>query len=493
MIKHLHDVAGLEALERIARNHDVDLVARGGLARRLYALAVRQPTAKPDLFDLLPFTADIDLTHTGGPELTVTILRAIRREVPLAECFRWDVRPAEAAAESRLVRAYGPIVPLHAVTIGVRTGFEDSMNARNDLLNKRHRYVRNPAYRDSPRFQAGQDLEVFGAMRYLRTIFEDDAVDLTDMRALDEVRATFTEAASQDTLGRLQESADLRGRMHDLLKSIAVAARTQDARGLLEILGVRAFVAFVDGEREVVVPPVEPPGVALAESADAPDSIVGRGARFRSDLDPSAISAITASDRLRGDLCRLPARIPFYWPTVPLPGRATNSPLHLVRDEAFAAPGIRTLRVSPWIALTPGKSASSRAEDGEINEMIHFALIADGDPGNEPSPPDEDVGVTMLFRRGIAPDAILVASPLATCVSRPYERVEGSPTTVRSFRLACGTLIERLLDSDEGGTLHVAFIVSARDVGEQDSDNAWSESATPVVRDDFTTAPAGVA
>lgn len=481
MIRHLHDVAGLEALEKIARDHDVDIVARGGLARRLHAVVVRTPTVSPDLFDLLPFTADIELTHTGGPELDGRIMDAIHREVPLAECFRWGLRSAAAEADALAARAYGPVVPVHAVTVGVREGFADPMQARGDLERRRHRYVRNPAYAGSPRYEAGLDLEVFGALRYLRTIFDDDAVDPTDVKALDEVRATILDAMSLDTLGRLQESVHLRMRLHALLKAVSVAARSPAARALVETVGVRSFVGYVDGDADPRPRVAEPPGAALAEAPGTPPPVGAVRMPFRDDLDLQPISAIVASAHLRGDLFRLPARIPFYWPVAPSPSAAPTSPHRIVRDDAFVAPGVQVLRVSSWLPVAPGVAAASRSADGVINEMIHFATITDGDPGNAPDAPnDEDLGVTMLFRRGLAPATIEIASPLATCVSRPYERDDGSTTTVRSYRLACGSLVERLAESDEGGTLYIAFVMAARVVAESESQPAWRTATAPV-------------
>jgi hypothetical protein len=96
------------------------------------------------------------------------------------------------------------------------------------------------------------------------------------------------------------------------------------------------------------------------------------------------------------------------------------------------------------------------------------------------APKDEDLGVTMLFRRGILPDGIQIAAPLATCVSRPYVHDDGRTTTVRSFRLACGSVVERQAQADERGTLYVAFMVAARRVGENESDPAWLSNTTSV-------------
>ena len=207
--------------------------------------------------------------------------------MPFAECFRWDIRSTSEASEARAARAYGPIVPAHAVTLGVRSSFVDPMNARADIEVGRYRFIRNPAYADSPPFAAGRDLEVFGAIRFLRLLCEDDAAGLPDAELLDAVRSAIVDAMSVDTLGRLQESAFLRMRLHASLKSLAVELRTPAARALAEVTRLRAFVAFVDGESSP-----EPQPIAWAPSSETP-SPPSRGVRpapFRLDLGSTPTS-----------------------------------------------------------------------------------------------------------------------------------------------------------------------------------------------------------
>jgi hypothetical protein len=482
MIRHLHDVVGLEPLERIAREHDVDIIARGGLARRLFTLAVREPdVTAPDLFDLLPFTADIDLTHTGAAELTSRIMRAIRQAVPMAECFRWELRSAAEAEEARAARAYGPRVPIHAVTLGVLGGFDDPERARDDVDAGRHRYFRNPEYRNSARYRDGRDLEVFGALRYLRTVLEDDTIsdDVVDV-----VRPTIQDAMSLDTLGRLQEWVSLRTRLHGLLKSVTVEARTPYHRATVEAAGLRQFVDYIEG-----VEPGREPSESNADAAPESSPATPGGvhhAPFHADLDLLPRRALTSSANIRGDLYRIPPQIGFLSPT-PTGAFAQNfTPVHLMRSRAMQTPGLQPLRVSSWVPVLPGESRDDRMDDGVTNEMIHFALVAEGD-ANDPaaSMADEDIGVTMLFYRGLVPGTIEVAAPLATCVSRPYMFDDGTVSILRCFRAACGSLLDRMTQSEEGGTLYVAFVISARSIQEQDPGTEALTPVTLVGREDY--------
>lgn len=482
MIRHLHDVAGLEALEQIAREHDVDIIARGGLARRLFVLSVREPdVTAPDLFDLVPFTADIDLMHTGAPELTSRIMRAIRRAVPMAECFRWDLRAAGEAGDAGETRAYGPLVPIHAVTLGVRAGFDDPARARDDVDAGRHRYLRNPSYRNAPRYLDGRDLEVFGALRYLRTVLEDDTI--TDEVA-DVVRPTFQDAINLDTVGRLQESVYLRTRLHRLLKAVTVEARTAYQRAAVGASGLRGFIDYIEG--------VEPSGAAGGTGAGtAPEKLPAtpggvHHAPFHADLELLPRRALTSSANIRGDLYRIPPQIGFMSTTLTGAFSQHLTPVHLLRSRAMQTPGVQPLRVSSWVPVVAGDSREAPMDDGVANEMVHFALVAAGD-ATDPvaSLADEDIGVTMLFYRATITGTIEVAAPLATCVSRPYQFDDGTVSILRCFRAACGSLLDRMTRSEEGGTLYVAFVISARSVQEQDPETESLAPITLVGREDY--------
>src|SRR5881397_1392011 len=128
MIHYLHDVDGLEALEHIARKFGVVITARGELVRRLYTHALlRADAPTPDLFDLTPFTTGVDLTHSGGPRKTIPILRAILREVPLAECFRWELR--SSPPDEAFSRASSAPFPVHDVRLSSTWGFDDPSDA----------------------------------------------------------------------------------------------------------------------------------------------------------------------------------------------------------------------------------------------------------------------------------------------------------------------------------------------------------------------------
>ena len=62
----LWDIEALRPLERVGRRHSVSFILRGGAAfRAALAMAPATPARSVDLFDLTPFTADVDLLHSG--------------------------------------------------------------------------------------------------------------------------------------------------------------------------------------------------------------------------------------------------------------------------------------------------------------------------------------------------------------------------------------------------------------------------------------------
>jgi hypothetical protein len=484
MIRYLHDVAGLEPLQQIARNFEVVLAARGGVARRAYAHQLLRPDAPdPDLFDLTPFTSDIDLTHSGDASKTAEIMRAVYAGVPFAECFRWELKAVPEDDLAQRASAYNTIVPLHHVSLSTLTGFEDPLGARGDIVAQNYRYVRNPAYQQSPLYREYRDLEVFGAIRYLRAVLEIDVDELVDQPSGTAVAETFRDAASWDTRMRLQESAYLRTKLHSLLKALGAVTRSPSARSLLEPYGLIAFLTFADADL------AGDEQSTLRYDLNDP-RLISQGrvrgvprAPYLADIELGDVFAITESEHLGGDLYRLPSRVPFSLASAA--GTANpDSILAGITNAERLAEGIEPLRLSSWIRVVPGRARSSERMDGVDNEMIHFAII-DRDLETSGSPVrDEDLGVLIIVRSAAHSDSVFVAAPLASCTSQPLITNPPSNARVLSFRLACGDLFEQLAGGDRD-SIHVAFMIAARRVEEQTGDAVFEKTAKLVDEKEF--------
>src|SRR5262245_35621253 len=110
----------IDQLTYLNKISDVKFTLHGGVAFR-YALLQTSLEAAPtqlraestatpsdqsiDLFDLAPFTTDIDLSHSGPP--APGILEQILRHVPNADCFRWDIRSEWEQERIRSFLSYG--------------------------------------------------------------------------------------------------------------------------------------------------------------------------------------------------------------------------------------------------------------------------------------------------------------------------------------------------------------------------------------------------
>jgi hypothetical protein len=144
--------------------------------------------------------------------------------------------------------------------------------------------------------------------------------------------------------------------------------------------------------------------------------------------------------------------------------------------------------VSGWIRLMPGRSGASTNGEDEPNEMIHLAYVEDamGDAARTP-PADEDVSALLLLRGGAERNDVVVAAPLVTCVSRPYETPNGFTSRLVSLRLACGSAIDRMAARDEAAT-ELAFMVAVRRVEEPPPED---EASVPVTVVDHETMGSG--
>src|SRR5580698_9084396 len=97
----LAELPGCAVLRDICRDFKVEITAFGSVVRRLCQQLLNKPQELPDLFDLTPLLSDIDLKHSGQPEQTPAIRKAILGGVQSSECFRWDIHSETDLLEFR--------------------------------------------------------------------------------------------------------------------------------------------------------------------------------------------------------------------------------------------------------------------------------------------------------------------------------------------------------------------------------------------------------
>jgi hypothetical protein len=488
MIRYLQDVPGLEPLESIAKKFGVVITARGGFARRLYTHEVLGPALRiPDLFELTPFSSGIGLTHSGATEQNDAILGAIHGAVPMAECFRWELRSAEQ--ENHFDRAKGneALIPVSTVRLSTAAGFDDPWGARRDIGVGKYRFVRNPGYTESPLYRLGQDLEVFSAIRYLRALFErgDDRV-LVDQPGFDAVKSVFEESQTWQTLGKLQESAFLRTRLHYALKGLGALTWSKTARDIVARFRLRAFAEFIDGPQPQTTRGYQKTFPTLVEVRADPEqgSQVPRG-KFRDDLDLDNYFAITASEHVAGDLFRLPPVVTFS-PTI-----GKDPVLDVLRREpgkpSHLAEGIDVLLTSAWVQILPGRGRDAACSTAPRNEFFHLAIIDRPGPDSPRPVPDEDVSMLVMLA-GETLGAPGIAAPLVVCSSRPYQGGVTPNDRIQLIRVACGNLFDQLPTGDQEPPVHLAIAMVSRRVKESPPEAQPSVRYLPLVAGDASKA-----
>jgi hypothetical protein len=155
-------MAPFRGLGVVARELKIPLTLIGGTASRAAIRLIQKPRVPLDLFDLAPFSSDIDLEYDADPKRGPEVRAAISEHVPFASWFRWSLIDRERAARAAAQREVSTIVPLRRIRWSTDQPPDISEEALMDLHTGRVRFWRNP------RFHSGagpkRDAEIFGLM-----------------------------------------------------------------------------------------------------------------------------------------------------------------------------------------------------------------------------------------------------------------------------------------------------------------------------------------
>lgn len=214
--RRLRDIAPLRALGQIARELGVPLTLIGGTASRAAMRLSRRPRARLDLFDLVPFSSDIDLEYDADPTRGPDVRRAIEQRIPFASWFRWSLIDRDRAAKAAAQRAVSTYVPLRRIRFSTNRPADIGDEAMDDLEAGTVSFHRNPNFSVTPREGLMRDAEIFGLMMALNVEADFWAVDpsapgLDANAALDWLRRD-----GGAELRRVAEDPRLRGRFWTL-------------------------------------------------------------------------------------------------------------------------------------------------------------------------------------------------------------------------------------------------------------------------------------
>ena len=172
----LQDLEPFAPLGEIAKEFDVDITLFGGTASRAAMSMAYGAGAPLDLFDLAPFTSDIDLEHSGDASITNELLTAIEESVPFASWFRWSINDRERARKSAASRAVSTRVPLRDLRISTTALSQIPSEAIRDLRRRTVSFQRNTRFRSSHLAAETLDVEVFGLMMVLNVYADMDEI-----------------------------------------------------------------------------------------------------------------------------------------------------------------------------------------------------------------------------------------------------------------------------------------------------------------------------
>jgi hypothetical protein len=252
----LLDIYPLASLDDVCREHGVVLQAFGGVVTRAALTwsrtrGMRENNNVLNLFDLTPFAADVDLTHSAGPAQTGAILQSILLRVPAAEAFRWQVRSEQERDEERNAMRCNNTIPARLMTLSTvrNSAFLDPERGLDDIKALNFRYTRNKSYKSSPLYVTGRDQEFFSAILFAQTLLEADLsreqiLEQDGFKTAKEVMLAATE--STEAASALSSSAYLRARLRYLLNNIAAASNSIGQwSGILD-MGFRALIHYFE-------------------------------------------------------------------------------------------------------------------------------------------------------------------------------------------------------------------------------------------------------
>jgi len=166
----LQELAPFQALGGIAKEFNVNFTLFGGTASRVAMHMAYLPGQELDLFDLTPFSSDIDLWHSGSKDKTPDIKQAIRQQIPFASWCRWSIIDGEAGQRAAQNRALSTYVPLRSIVYRTDGTMRLSMDALADIEARRVSFSRNPNYTKSEFAREGRDVEIFGLLLALNAL-----------------------------------------------------------------------------------------------------------------------------------------------------------------------------------------------------------------------------------------------------------------------------------------------------------------------------------
>lgn len=265
------DIPQFRRIHEIGNRFGVTISVFGSVARRYHLKSLHASDSDPYqlLFDLVPFTSDVDLYHSGLSVLNRRIFRAIQNDVPNSECFRWQLFSRDQYALFKRTLNHGPRIPVNCLSLPLsqQENMVDPWGGMEEIKSGTYSITIAQDARRSPLERIGRDHSSFAALNYLKTIAEDGLVrnyevDNSAWRLLEK-----SVERPHVFLRLMERSPYLRFRMTYLMLNLYAYARASER--LSEFMAVDLFREFTALAAEVVLP-----FRRLFSSEDLPSAIV---------------------------------------------------------------------------------------------------------------------------------------------------------------------------------------------------------------------------
>lgn len=359
-IRSLAQLPDLSGLADVCREFDVEITAFGSLVRRLARVLVdltpESDQPLPDLFQLAPFLSDIDLRHSGPPEKTLQIRRAILNAVPFSECFRWEIFSEEELKPFTADEVHLSVIPANKLRLSTRSGrgIEDPFDGYKDLHTRSYRLLRSPYGHRSMLYREFRDHEFLRVLHYLRVLFEEP--QLADKQpGWEAAQQIARESQTPALLGALEESAALRARFRYRSQAMRASCRSN------------ALWEKYTGDNGI--------GQAIDYINRLPFPVLDLGERESGNDRIKPADALASSCRLIGDQSRLRFLVRAAlqdsaekeWEEI----RAARQPLGTLGPHSLPAlpEGQKVVADTPEFRITLGRAPSALGD-----EHLHFQI-----------------------------------------------------------------------------------------------------------------------
>jgi hypothetical protein len=349
---HLQDFSAFEAFGEISRLTGVEITLHGGVAFRAALHAAYHDKLDVDLFDLAPFSSDIDLEHSGSPKETIKIAHHIESLVPFASWCRWSINSAKHAELASAQRKASTDIPLRRIRFSTSTAAHIPEDALVDIKKRQISFKRNRHFGHS-RPDLRPDLELFGLMLALNSRAEAEDIVGANIAFDEKIAHQWLQEGLDQNALELIERPEVAARFWHLLSTRLARCGFDDFNSQLIRIGSPALRRFGISTRHLL----------MLDRAICVSRITASGAFRVPEITPEIVMG-SASAALFEKIIWRAAKLADY-PQDALP----HDPMDLID------PSLELVGIVSGITLLPYNSDSGSSEDDPFRSSGEWEIV----------------------------------------------------------------------------------------------------------------------